>query len=242
MINRVTCLAAASAVMVATGASAAILTADPASSGRYQSNTSAGDYTFGNPLSSAGRVVGGAVPRVGTNGSGAVEFLGVYGYEITADFAADINGGGTASIQIGTGAAAPNIPASIDLYLLQITAASITVAPNSIIPDVMEPTPAGGLIGTINAPTAGAQFDFDITTQLQAALAGGTLAVGDYIWVGADSAITGVSPTNIEVGTGPVDVVDGNLDTTLTSVIPEPGSLALLGLGAAALMGRRHDG
>lgn len=244
MITRMTLLAATAATIAGTSATAAVLTADPGASGRYQSDTTAGDYSFGNPITGAGRVVGGAVPRVGSNGSGSIEFLGIYGYEITPEFAADINGGGTASIQIGTGAAAANIPATIDLVLLQITDASVLGGGGTptIFGDVIEPTPAGGLIATLNSPTAGQQFEFDITAQLQAALAGGSLTVGDYIWVGADAPLTGTHPTNIELGTGPVDVVpDSALDTTLTSV-PEPGAVALFGLGAVALLARRGQG
>ncbi|MEM6392153.1 MAG: PEP-CTERM sorting domain-containing protein [Planctomycetota bacterium] len=241
-----TALAATTALIAGPSVSAAVITVDTAASGRYQSDADATgsivDYTFGTPLTSAGRVVGGAVPRVGLNGGNSVEFLGLYAYEVTADFAADINSGGTASIQIGAGAAATNVPASIDLVLLQITAP--TTDGTLINSSVISATPAGGLIASIT-PSPGAQFDLDITTQLTTALGGGTLTVGDYIWIGADTDITGVAaPTNIEIGTGPVDVlVDTNLDTTLTSVaIPEPSTLLLAGLGGLAMLSRRRHG
>ncbi|MEM6460020.1 MAG: hypothetical protein AAF710_11590, partial [Planctomycetota bacterium] len=126
MIKRMTGLTAAAALTVGTSASAAVIAADLGASGRYQSDADATgsvvDYTFGNPLTGAGRVVDGSVPRVGLNGGNSVEFLPLFAYQVTSDFAADINGGGSASIQIGTGAAATNVPASVDLVLLQVTA------------------------------------------------------------------------------------------------------------------------
>ncbi|MEM6315395.1 MAG: PEP-CTERM sorting domain-containing protein [Planctomycetota bacterium] len=236
--------AAAASLFIAGSVSAAVIPVNVNASGRYQSDADATgsvvDYTFGNTLTSAGRVVGGAVPRVGLNGGNNVEFLGIYAYEVTADFAADINSGGTASIQIGAGAAAPNVPASIDLVLLQITAP--TTDGVTINDTVIEPAPAGGLISSI-VPTSGAQFDLDITAQLTTALGGGTLTVGDYIWVGADTDITGATPpTNIEIGTGIVDLNDdSDLETTLTSTpIPEPTSVSLIAAGLGGLMLRRR--
>lgn len=241
MIKRMIILAAAATLPVGTHASAAVISSDTGASGRYQSSfTNDGDYSFGNPFTSTGRVVGGGVPRVGRSG-GANEFLGLFGYQVTADFAADINAGGTASIQIGTGGAGGGgAPASIDLLLLQITGPGVALDAGMIETDVIEPTPTGGLIATLTSPAVNSQFNFDITTQLTVALAGGTLAVGDYIWIGADAPIGATVSQNIELGTGPADLlVDTDLETTLTSV-PEPGSLALAGVGLGALLGRRR--
>ncbi|MEM6855723.1 MAG: PEP-CTERM sorting domain-containing protein [Planctomycetota bacterium] len=233
-------LAAVGALTLGSTASAAVISYNNDGSFRFQQEAIF-DYTLGSGPDTypvTGRVLDSA--RVGRSGGG-IEFTGIYSYLVTQEFADDINGGGTAQLDISTGSSIGGVtPGTINISLLQVTGADpLGAGPgffsqDFIVDSVIEPAIAGGLLGVLTSPSVSTDFAFDITTQLNSAVGSSTLNVGDVIWIGADAVLdpTVTGAQNIELG-------QQGITNTLTSV-PEPGTFAVAGLGGLALLGRRR--
>jgi MYXO-CTERM domain-containing protein len=214
-------------------AQASVIGVDTTFSGRVANDANPPtNFTFGGTLTppavSAFTVNNGLV---GDN-PGNDEFLGLWAYEVTPDFANDFNNGFTVEIDFqvrNNNSAAAAGP--MDLYVLQVSSKTDAL-------DVADDIVAGGLFGSIpNTPQTA--YNFDITAQLVNAVSVGSMTAGSFIWIGIDPTLSANgTANNIYVGTA----VDGNtpLVSTLTT-IPEPGMFALAGLGAVAMLRRRRQ-
>ncbi len=221
----------AAAALAATGvAHAAVINVDTTKSGRQAEETIGEDNTFGDPGAfETDFTTNNAL--VGDNPSNH-EFFGLYAYEVTTVFANDYNADFDVLLDISSGAINNGTPGSLDLYVLQ-------VSNKTSGKDVTDDAVAGGLVTTFSGTSTNQPYQIDITTQLDAA-SGGTLSAGQIIWLGIDPTQTtnGVAD-NIRFGNGggSGNAMSSTL-TTVIPVIPEPASLALLGLGGLCLLGR----
>jgi hypothetical protein len=234
-----TLLLTAAIAALPTAASAAVINIDLNSSGRFAdsggSNDSFGD---GDDIASVGFAAGNAL--VGNNGSGQ-EFFGIYAFEVTADFAADVNGGGTVQFDLPAGTANANDPGPLDLLVVSVEdgdlgddAADIRdlVATNAGVSFATEDYGAG------ENPTA---ESYDVTAALTAVIGMDPLVAGDYIYLGVDPTfISGGQANNVFLG-GVSGGSGLSAALSLTSTpIPEPTSALAAAAGLGTLLLRRR--
>ena len=132
-------------------------------------------------------------------------------------------------------------------------------ANNSVLPGGIHPTPNQLTNG--NGPVTGSEVEFDVTFATPFLLAAGhyffvpqvQTSTGDFLWLSAPKPIVppgtpfmpdlqswtrdfNIDPDWLRVGTDIVGAGPFNATFSLTGVVPEPGSLALVGIGLVAFV------
>lgn len=216
-------------LICASADSAAVVGVNGGDSGRIGADSLNGvNYTFGTAnaeTAAGGNLFDDNSSLIGDNPNNT-KFAQMWRFDVTSAVATDIANGYQVRLKFTSGPVnnGGGAPTDIDVYLL--------AAGNGVTRGAAAGATPLASLGSISGTAPNTPYDLQVTGLP-------TINSGDRIWIGLISGVsTNNSANNIFIA-GPNS---NSINATLETVIPEPASLALAGLGGLLILGRGRRG